>query len=377
MDTRSTSMMCPIAFSARRRALLRARRRRVASRSIGAVIALVAGLALGATPAIAAARSTVSPQPPRHGSRPVRTARPRPRPAGTIVGAADPLAGTTLYVDPDSDAARQATAWRQTDPAGAAAMATLAAQPTAGWFTGDNGDVTTAVGSLVAAAARAGAVPLLVAYDIPDRDCGGYSAGGAASAAAYRQWISAFAAGIGSQRAIVILEPDALAQLGCLPASAQATRLALLRYAVRVLGAHAGVDVYLDAGHYGWQPAASMAKRLVQAGIARAQGFSLNVAGFDSTGSETAYGDAISALAGGRHFVIDTSRNGAGSDGQWCNAPGRALGADPTTDSGNPLVDALLWIKTPGESDGTCNGGPAAGTWWPPYAMGLTLGATP
>ena len=30
-----------------------------------------------------------------------------------------------------------------------------------------------------------------------------------------------------------------------------------------------------------------------------------------------------------------------------------------------------LWIKTPGESDGECHGGPAAGAWWPTYALGL------
>jgi endoglucanase len=34
-------------------------------------------------------------------------------------------------------------------------------------------------------------------------------------------------------------------------------------------------------------------------------------------------------------------------------------------------VDGLLWIKAPGESDGSCNGGPSAGTWWPEYALGL------
>ena len=35
------------------------------------------------------------------------------------------------------------------------------------------------------------------------------------------------------------------------------------------------------------------------------------------------------------------------------------------------LLDAFVWIKRPGESDGTCNGGPPAGSWWPEYALGL------
>jgi cellulase/cellobiase CelA1 len=32
---------------------------------------------------------------------------------------------------------------------------------------------------------------------------------------------------------------------------------------------------------------------------------------------------------------------------------------------------SYFWIKRPGESDGTCNGGPPAGQWWADYALGL------
>ncbi|MGE0796347.1 MAG: glycoside hydrolase family 6 protein, partial [Acidimicrobiia bacterium] len=76
----------------------------------------------------------------------------------------------------------------------------------------------------------------------------------------------------------------------------------------------------------------------------------------------------------GAHFVVDTSRNGAGptDDRQWCNPPGRALGSVPEVAPGvSPLVDAFLWVKTPGRSDGTCNGGPKAGDWWPEYLADL------
>lgn len=55
--------------------------------------------------------------------------------------------------------------------------------------------------------------------------------------------------------------------------------------------------------------------------------------------------------------------------------PGRALGEVPTTRTGDELVDAYLWVKRPGESDGDCKGGPKAGAWWPEYALGLA-GAT-
>jgi endoglucanase len=116
-----------------------------------------------------------------------------------------------------------------------------------------------------------------------------------------------------------------------------------------------------------------MAARLKRAAIDRADGFSLNVSNFISTAANTAYGEAVSARLSGKHFIIDTSRNGMGgtADGQWCNPPGQALGHPPTTRTGHRLVDAYLWIKVPGESDGPCNGGPPAGQWWAEYALGL------
>ncbi len=217
-------------------------------------------------------------------------------------------------------------------------------------------------------------MPLLVAYDIPWRDCGQYSSGGAPSAAAYEQFIREVAEGIGGRRAAVILEPDALAELSCLSGEQQATYYSLLNFAVHALAASPGTAVYLDAGNAGWQPASTMAARLAEAGVAGARGFSLNVSNFDTTASETSYGEAIASdLRLDTHFVIDTSRNGRGPapEGAWCNPPGRGLGADPTSDTGNPLLDALLWIKRPGESDGSCNGGPPAGEWWPAYALEL------
>jgi endoglucanase len=129
--------------------------------------------------------------------------------------------------------------------------------------------------------------------------------------------------------------------------------------------------VYLDAGNPGWQTPATMGARLARAGVARAQGFALNVSNFVGTAENLAYGQKLSALVGGKHFVIDTGRNGMGGNGEWCNPAGRALGARPTTDTGNSLIDAYLWVKAPGESDGPCGGAAAAGTWMPEYALGL------
>jgi len=104
-------------------------------------------------------------------------------------------------------------------------------------------------------------------------------------------------------------------------------------------------------------------------------------------------------------FVLDTSRNGQGPwapapgvsypDPQtWCNPPGRGLGPQPQArpDAAFPLLDAYLWIKTPGQSDGQCNRGiagsaadpewggttdPAAGAWFPEQALQLAQLAVP
>ena len=287
-----------------------------------------------------------------------------------------PFSGAMFYIDPNSKARQTADAWRSTRPADAAQMDKVANSSWASWYNGWHSDVRSAVNSRVTTVTNAGALPVLVAYNIPQRDCGSYSAGGSESAEAYRAWIQAFADGIGSRRAVVILEPDALAGMGCLSATDQDRRVALLLHALRTLKAKGNVAVYLDAGHPKWLTTATAASRLQRAGIAEADGFALNVSNFHTTADNVRYGETLSALVGGKHFVIDTSRNGMGSNGEWCNPSGRALGARATSATGHALVDALLWIKVPGESDGTCNGGPNSGAWWPEYALGLAQRST-
>lgn len=281
------------------------------------------------------------------------------------------LASYKLFVG-DNAAQTQANQWRTSRPADAAQLDKIGNRAQAKWFGGWNSNITSDVSTYVNAAAAQNALPQLVAYNIPQRDCGGYSAGGT-SPDAYLNWIKGMSAGIGSHPALVILEPDALANMECLSSTDQSTRYALLSQAVAILKAQPRTFVYLDAGHPGWKSASDMANRLQKAGIAQADGFSLNVSNFATTNDSTAYGSAISALVSNKHFVIDTSRNGLGptSDNQWCNPSGRALGNAPSTNTGSPLIDAYLWIKAPGESDGTCNGGPAAGQWWTDYAVGL------
>jgi endoglucanase len=300
---------------------------------------------------------------------------PSPDPAPTpIPVSGNPIAGAAFWVNPTSNARKTADSWRASRPADAAQMDKIANGSQAQWFGGWSGDIFTAVANAVSTVTGAGAVPVLVAYNIPQRDCGGLSGGGGANADAYKTWISGFARALSGRKAVVILEPDALTQMDCLSSTDQATRVGLIQYAVGALKtASTGVAVYLDGGHSAWKSASDQAARLTRAGVAASDGFALNVSNFQYTSNSIAYGKAISALIAGKHFVIDTSRNGLGptSDNQWCNPAARALGPSSTTSTADPLVDAYLWIKAPGESDGACNGAPAAGAWWADYALGL------
>lgn len=302
---------------------------------------------------------------------------------GTTAETGSALGVRPLHTSPDSQALRQLAGYEgEGRLALADALRPLAQAPTATWFTGD--PPRAAAAELTTAAAAAGRLPVLVAYAVPDRDCGAQSAGGAPDGAAYLAWVRELAAGIGDRPAVVVLEPDAVALslTDCAGLDPQ-PRYALLRQAVEVLAALPGTHVYLDAGHAAWvQDLGALARALRASGVGEAAGFSLNVSNFQTSAASVAYGRRLSARLGGAHFVVDTSRNGAGplaDDGRivergttWCNPPGRRTGRAPSTLTGEALVDAWLWVKRPGESDGACRPGePPAGAWWPEYALGL------
>jgi len=311
--------------------------------------------------------------PPTQIPTPVVPVQPAPAPTPTPVpSSGNPLSGLSFFVDTNNPAQNQANIWQGSRSADAQQMRKIADQPVAKWLGGWNANIYADVKNYVDAAANNGKVPVMIAYNIPNRDCNGYSSGGASSADAYNSWIQSVANGIGSRKAVVVLEPDGLSMVDCLSSSDASTRYALLGQAIRTLKANNNTSVYVDAGNSNWVSASTMAQRLKNINVASADGFALNVSNFYWTNDLISYGRSISSQIGNKHFIIDTSRNGLGPDnGQWCNPSGRALGVRPTSNTGNSLVDAFLWLKTPGESDGACNGGPNAGTWWPEYALGL------
>ncbi len=395
----------------------------------------------------------------------------------------------TNGLDPDTEfyvAKRNQGAIRQIadltssgDKATADLVRAMIETPQSVWFeSGSPKKVQQSVKNTVKRAAGKGTVPVLVAYNLPFRDCAQFSAGGATTVDEYTAWIDGFAKGIGKEEAVVILEPDGLGIIPwytnidgnldwCQPVEADpdtaaADRLFMLNYAVDTIKAQPTTHVYLDGTHSGWLNVGDASQRLDRAGVDRADGFYLNASNYQFTANLVKYGTWVSScLAMGNfagcpnqywnggeptgwngtamdnyqewrnepysgdpadlawntvgidwryedtepttHFVIDTSRNGVGPweppadtypDPQdWCNPPDRGLGLTPTADTGVPLLDAYLWVKLPGESDGECTRGlgaagetvdpvwglidPPAGEWFPEMVLDLVQNANP
>jgi endoglucanase len=296
-----------------------------------------------------------------------------PAPAVRLADEVNPLAGMPFYVNPASKARVAADSADPPSPE----LTAIANTPTAYWM--DQASTPAVDAKYIAAAQASGAMPVLALYGIPHRDCGSFAAGGFASAAAYRGWIDGVASAVGSGPAAIILEPDALAMADCLSGVQRQERFDLMSYAVDTLTRNPAAAVYVDGGHSRWVSAEDMAARLNQVGVSKARGFSLNTANFFTTDEEIGYGEAISGLTNGSHYVIDTSRNGAGPSDDplyWCNPSGRALGAPPTTATAGAHSDAYLWIKRPGESDGSCDrGDPGAGRFSNQFAINLARNA--
>ncbi len=231
-------------------------------------------------------------------------------------------------------------------------LARIADQPQAVWLGAWSEPVEETVRGHCDAAKAAGQIPLFALYMIPGRDMGGFSAGGSKTPEEYRAYVNSVARGLATP-AIIVLEPDAIVH------DANPERVALISYAVDMLTT-TGSRVYIDAGHPRWHSAEEMAKRLHLANVKNATGFALNTSNFVTTELCHAYGDDISRRLAGlgdgdKHYVIDTSRNGNPTMPEtwdWANPKDRALGQNPTLETGWPLCDGYLWIKAVGESDG-------------------------
>ena len=301
----------------------------------------------------------------------------------------DVLAGTKFYVDPTSGAARAQQALAQSNPEWSNLLGDIASEPGAHRFYMWN--MTGSVAGQVAhylqgtQLQQPGTTVMLSTYSLIHDYCG-YTATRAMQDR-YDAWIKQVATGIGNYHVVFFLELDSLIAAPCLDSGQLAIRDAELQYAITALEADPHTVVYLDAGAADAVPADHMARLLRGAGVAQAQGFFLNSTHFDWTTTELHYGQQISRMLGGAHFVINTGENGRGplvpadrvhqGNEVLCNPAGRGLGplslsqdiAQPTGYAG---ADGFLWFSNPGGSGGPCvAGAPPTGAYWPAYAAML------
>lgn len=297
----------------------------------------------------------------------------------------------TLY----RDDTRQVTALTQQyrakgELANARLMAKISDQPGTTWLVGPSATDPTANADIAAvqrtsAAAKAqGTLPVYELYAIPNRDaCAEYSKNGFTNTADYLAWVNRVLGAL-QTKAVFSVEADAVAQASgsnCMQQAAVDERYALLSATMQRLADHPSVlAAYLDAGHPEWFPdPKAILEPLQRSGLQYADGIATNVSFNAATKDVTKWSQRLVALAGGnKGVIIDTSRNGQGSpdstvtgEARWCNAKGRGLGQTPTTDVTDTYIDAYLWVKIIGESDGSCFGNPPAGTFVPALALDL------
>ncbi|HEY8145969.1 MAG TPA: glycoside hydrolase family 6 protein [Kofleriaceae bacterium] len=281
-------------------------------------------------------------------------------------------------------------------------------------------------------------VPIFVVYDLPNRDCAALASNGElqvaeGGVARYEaEYIDAIAAALRDhpdQRVALVIEPDSLGNIATnlsVPrcAESEAAYRESVAYAIRELSMP-NTFLYIDAAHAGWlgwpdntaKIATIFSEVMTAAGGAdKVRGFATNVANytvldaaselFDYQGNpchdEATYVEHLAASLAAvgitdKGFLIDTSRNGRGGIrsewGAWCNVRGAGIGARPVASPG-PGLDAYVWIKPPGESDGVADpsaprfdahcagpdatpGAPQAGQWFDPYFVQLASNATP
>jgi len=239
----------------------------------------------------------------------------------------------------------------------------------------------------------------IVVYDLPGRDCAAKASNGELAAgqiSVYKsEYIDPIVKLIKANPNVAIaavIEPDSLpnlvtnSNLQTCQSSASGYREGVA-YAIKNLNLP-NVVMYLDAGHGGWlgwndnlKPGAKELADAYKRGGSPKQlmGFATNVAGWNAwsanpgefAGASDAqwnkaqdekryvalFAPELKNNGMPNHAIVDTGRNavqGLRQEwGHWCNVNGAGFGVRPTSNTGDSLTDAFVWVKPGGESDGT------------------------
>jgi endoglucanase len=202
----------------------------------------------------------------------------------------------------------------------------------------------------------------------------------------FRGRVDAMAAAVGHRPAVFLLEIDGVGSSRCMvKTGALSIWEADLKYEATQMANLPHTVVYLEGGYSDGNPPAYTARVLNASGVRSIQGFFTNDTHINWTIDEIHWAQKVSAKTGGADFIVNTAQNGNGplrphnrvknGNEVLCNPPGRAMGPQPTTTTGFPHADAFLWTGPPGNSSGSCNGGPASGTFWVARALQLAARA--
>jgi endoglucanase len=191
----------------------------------------------------------------------------------------------------------------------------------------------------------------------------------------FERQVNEMVAGIERRPAVMLLELDAIGSSSCMARNgALAEWEADIRYEINAVAALPHTVVYIEGGYSDGASPGYTARALNAVGVQSIRGFFTNDTHMAWTANEIRWGDTVSRLTGGTHFIINTADNGhgpllnphPGKQGieDLCNPPGRGAGIPTTTDTGSAAIDAFMWVHVPGTSSGRCHGGTPAGTFW-------------
>ncbi len=199
----------------------------------------------------------------------------------------------------------------------------------------------------------------------------------------FMRQIDELARGIDRRPAVMLLELDAVGASRCMVRNGGLSAWeGDMRYEIDKMAALPHTVVYIEGGYADGNGPGYTARVLNAVGITKIRGFFTNDTHEDWTINETRWGQRVSGLTHGAHFIVNTANNGQGplvpanrvrfGNEVLCNPPGRGIGPLPRVNPGYAHVDAFFWTAPPGNSSGSCNGGPVPGTFWPAKAEGMS-----
>jgi endoglucanase len=226
-----------------------------------------------------------------------------------------------------------------------------------------------------------GSIPIITTYFLYQAGYCETSSEIVANRPTFERQVNEMVAGIERRPAVMLLELDAIGSSRCMARSGALHEWETdMRYEINAVASLPHTVVYIEGGYSDANNAAYTARVLNAVGVRNIRGFFTNDTHMNWTANEIRWGEKVSALTGGTHFIVNTADNGhgpllnphPGKQGveNLCNPPGRGAGPPTNAATGFPAIDAFMWVHVPGTSSGRCNGGTASGTFW--MARGLT-----